>query len=197
MGSKSDKLKEEALRKQNEEAARQFTQARADYQPSPYEQALNKEGMEWIDKTSGKEPLDITKLPGMAPYLDIFQNAAAKQGAQRFGLGTMAFGAANANPNLMGALAQQDESHRRQDAGAQLSNAFAIRNAEVRGTALPLIGIGENRNANKFGTAANVATNANNNWARFQVRPGFWATLMNNATQGMGQGVGAAAIGAA
>ncbi len=133
----------------------------------------------------------------MQPYLDVFQQAAAKQGAQRFGLGTMAFGAANANPNLMGALAQQDEAHRRQDAAAQLSNAFAVRNAEVRGSALPLIGIGENRAQTKLGTTANMATNNSNNWARFQVRPGFWAGLLNNATQGIGAGLGAAAMPAA
>jgi hypothetical protein len=164
------------------------------YEPSPYENALNDEGISWLNATSGKEPLDITKLPGMQPYLDIFTQAAAKQGAKRFGLGTMAFGAGAANPNLMAALQQQDESHRRQDAAQQLNQAFAVRNAEVRGSALPLIGIGENRNANKVGTAANMALNAGNNWSRFQVRPGFFATLLNNATQGIGAGLGAAAV---
>lgn len=187
-------MKEAALAQQNQQAQQQYQQQIQQYQPSPYEQALNKEGMDWISATSGKEPLDITKLPGMQPYLDVFQQAAAKQGAQRFGLGTMAFGAANANPNLMGALAQQDEAHRKQDAAAQLGNAFAIRNAEVRGSALPLIGIGENRNANKLGTTAGMATNTANNWARFQPRQSFWGTLLQNATMGAGQGAIAAAI---
>jgi hypothetical protein len=150
--------------------------------------------MDWISATSGKEPLDITKLPGMEPYLDIFQTAAAKQGAQRFGLGTMAFGAAKANPNLMGALAQQDQSHRRQDAAAQLNQAYALRNAEVRGSALPLIGIGENRQQAKLGTTANIANSNAGRYANFQVRPGFWASLLNNATQGIGAGLGAAAM---
>lgn len=155
---------------------------------------MNEEGVNWLKATSGKEPLDLTKLSGMQPYLDIFNAAAAKQGAQRFGLGTMAFGAANANPNMVAALQQQDESHRRQDAAAQFNQAFAIKDASIRGTALPLIGFGENRNAAKAGTAAQMAMNAGNNWARFQVRPGFWATLMDNATRGIGQGVGAASL---
>lgn len=155
---------------------------------------MNEEGVTWLKATSGKEPLDLTKLPGMQPYLDIFNTAAAKQGAQRFGLGTMAYGAANANPNMIAALQQQDESHRRQDAAAQLNQAFAIKDASIRGTALPLIGIGENRAASKAGTAAQMAMNAGNNWARFQVRPGFWATLMDNATRGIGQGLGAASL---
>lgn len=140
--------------------------------------------MDWISATSGKEPLDITKLPGMQPYLDVFQTAAAKQGAQRFGLGTMAFGAANANPNLMGALAQQDEAHRKQDAAAQLNQAFAIRNAEVRGSALPLIGIGENRAQSKLGTTANMANAGANRWAQFQPRDSFWGSLLKDTVRG-------------
>lgn len=150
--------------------------------------------MNWLAATSGKEPLDITKLPGMQPYLDIFTTAAAKQGSKRFGLGTMAFGAGAANPNLMAALAQQDESHRRQDAAQQLNQAFAIKDAAVRGMAMPLIGVGENRAAGRVGVTSNMAQNNANNWARFQVRPGFFATLLNNATQGIGQGLGAAAM---
>jgi len=166
----------------------------AHWEPSPYEQALNDEGMAWLNATSGKEPMDITKLPGLQPYLDIFTSAAAKQGAKRFGLGTMAFGAGAANPNLMAALAQQDEAHRKQDAAMQLGQAFAMKDAAVRGMAMPLIGVGENRNAGRVGATANMALNANNNWARFQVRPGFFATFLNNATQGIGQGLGAAAM---
>lgn len=194
MGSKSDKLKEEALRQQNAQAQQQFQQQMQQWQPSPYEQALNKEGMDWLNATSGKEPLDITKLPGMAPYLDIYNNAVAKQKGQRLGLGMLSMGAASANPALLAALAQQDESHRRQDAGAQLSNAFAIRNAEVRGSALPLIGLTENRASNKAGITANMANNAAGRYSNFQVRPGFWANMLQNATMGVGQGAIAAAI---
>lgn len=164
------------------------------WQPSPYEQALNKEGLDWLNTTSGKEPLDITKLPGMAPYLDIYNNAVAKQKGQRLGLGIMSMGAASANPALLAAMAQQEEAHRRQDAGAQLSNAFALRNAEVRGSALPLINLFENRSANKAGTTAQMANSAAGRWSQHQIRPGFWSNFLNNVTQGAGQGAIAAAI---
>lgn len=146
-----------------------------------------------MDATSGKTPLDISKLPGMAPYLDIYNTAAAKQKGERFGLGSLRFGAANANPNLMGALAQQEQAHAKQDAAAQLGNAFAIRNAEVRGSALPLIGIGENRAGGKTGIAANMANSASNRWASHQIRPGFWQNMLMQATHGAASGAAAAA----
>lgn len=179
---------------QNKALQQQYQQQIVEYKPSPYEQALNQEGMDWLSATSGKEPLDISKLPGMSPYLDIYNQAVSKQKGQRMGLGTLQLGAASANPNLIASLAQQDESHRRQDAAAQLNQAYALRNAEVRGSALPLIGIGENRNANKVSTTANMASGAANRYAQFQVRPGFWASMLNNAVQGAGQGAVAAAI---
>lgn len=187
--------------RQYQQQNQQLTQQIEAYKPSEYEQALNQEGVDWMKATSGGAPLDITKLPGMAPYLDIYNSAAAKQKGQRMGLGLLSYGAANANPALVASLAQQDESHRRQDAAAQLNNAFALRNAEVRGTALPLINIGENRAQSKIGaygniasTGANMANAGADRWARFQVRPGFWANLLNNATAGIGQGAIAAAM---
>jgi len=150
--------------------------------------------MDWMAATSGDKPLDITKLPGMAPYLDVYNTAAAKQKGQRMGLGLLSYGAANANPALVANLAQQDQSHRQQDAAAQLNNAFAVRNAEVRGTALPLINIAENRQQAKLDTTANMANAGADRWSRFQVRPGFWANLLNNATAGIGQGALATAM---
>lgn len=172
----------------------QYQQQRVEYQPSAYEKALNDEGLAWLNATSGKEPLDISALPGMQPYLDLYNTAVSKQKGQRLGLGTFQAGAASANPNMIAALAQQEEAHRRQDAGAQLNQAFALRNAEVRGSALPLIGISENRSANRFGTAANMANASAGRWSQHQVRPGFWAGMLNNITQGAGQGALAAAV---
>lgn len=150
--------------------------------------------MDWLSATSGKEPLDISKLPGMSPYLDIYNQAVSKQKGQRMGLGTLQLGAASANPNLIASLAQQDESHRRQDAAAQLNQAYALRNAEVRGSALPLIGIGENRNANKVSTTATMANAGANRYAQFQPRQSFWATLLQDTVRGASTGIGAAAI---
>jgi len=193
LGNKSDKAKEEALRAENARLQAQYQTTINNWTPSPYEQALEDEGMAWMKATNGETPLDITKLPGMQPYLDVYNTAAAKQQGQRIGTGLMPYGSAMASPALIANLNLQEEAHRKQCPAAQLSNAFALRNAEVRGSALPLIGITENRQAAKVGTTANMANSAAQRWAQYQIRPGFWAGLLNNATQGMGQGALAAA----
>jgi hypothetical protein len=171
----------------------QHAQTMQQWQPGPLEQAFNAEGLAWLNATSGKEPLDITKLPGMAPYLDIYNSAVAKQQGQRQGLGILSMGAATANPALLANLAQQEESHRRQGAAQQLSNAFNIRNAEVRGSALPLMNLTESRAAGRAGTAATMANAASNRWAQHQIRPGFWANMLDQVTRGAAQGATMAA----
>jgi hypothetical protein len=193
IGNKSDKAKEEALRAENQRLQNQYQQQIDSWKPGPYEQALNDEGLAWINATDGKNPLDISKLPGMAPWVDIYSTATAKQQGQRLGTGMMGYGSAMANPTMLAALAQQEEAHRRQDAGAQLSNAFAMKDAEVRGTALPLIGIGENRESAKVGTTAQMANSAAQRWASHQIRPGFWSNLLDQMTRGMSQGATMAA----
>jgi hypothetical protein len=177
-------MKERALEEENRRLRQQHEQRVAEWQPSPYEQALNQEGVDWLKATSGETPLDISKLPGMAPYLDMYKSAVAKQQGQRVGLGMFRDGAASANPNLIASLAQQEEAHRRQDAGNQLNTAFALRNAEVRGSALPLINIGEGRAAGRAGLSGQMSNNAANRWAQHQVRPGFWSRMLDNAVQG-------------
>lgn len=186
-------MKEEALRKQNEAYQAQFATQLNQWKPSAYEEALNKEGIDWMNATSGKEPMDVSKLPGMSPYLDIYNAAMSKQKGQRMGLGSLRFGAGSANPNLMGALELQDESHRKQDAAQQLNQAYAIRNAEVRGTALPLINIGEGRAVGKTSAVGGMAINSNNAWAQHSIRPGFWANMLNSTMQGAAQGATMAA----
>lgn len=168
-----------------------FQQQIQKYEPSPYEQALNKEGLDWLNATSGGVK-DVSTLPGMSPYLDIYNTASAKQQGQRYGLGSLRMGAEFANPNMLAAMAQQDESHRKQDAGVQLENAYRSRDAAVRGMAVPIINIGENRQQAKIGATAGMAANSNNAWAQHQVRPGFWQNLLNQTVQGAAAGAAAA-----
>lgn len=129
----------------------------------------------------------------MSPYIDIYNTAAAKQKGQRYGIGSLKMGAEFANPNLLSALQTQDNSHRAQDAGAQLENAFQTRDASVRGMALPLINVGENRQGNKLSATAGMAANSTNAWASHKVGPSFWEKLMNNAVQGAASGAAMAA----
>lgn len=192
MGNKADRQKEAALAAQNAAWQQQAQQQVQQWQPSPYEQALNTEGLNWLKATNGGVK-DVSTLPGMSPYIDIYNTASAKQKGQRYGLGSLKMGAEFANPNLLSALQTQDESHRKQDAGAQLEGAFQQRDASVRGMALPLINVGENRAGNKLSATAGMAGNATNAWASHQIRPGFWQTLLNNAAQGAASGAAAAA----
>lgn len=192
MGNKKDSAKEEALRQQNLAYQQQFQQQSQAWQPSPYEQALNTEGLNWLKATSGGVK-DVSTLPGMSPYIDIYNTASAKQKGQRYGLGSLKMGSEFANPNLLSALQTQDESHRKQDAGAQLEGAFQQRDASVRGMALPLINVGENRNQGKLAATAGMAQNSTNAWASHRVSPSFWQTLMMNAANGAASGAAAAA----
>lgn len=102
-------------------------------------------------------------------------------------------GAEFANPNLLSALQTQDNSHRAQDAGAQLENAFQTRDASVRGMALPLINVGENRAGNKLNATAGLAANSTNAWASHRIQPGFWQRVMENAVNGAASGAASAA----
>lgn len=197
MGNKSDQAKSKALEEQNRKYQESFQQQTAAWKPSPYEEALNKEGLDWLNATNGAGPKDVAALPGMSPYIDIFNTASAKQQGQRYGLGSLKMGAELANPNMLAALAQQDESHRRQDAGAQLEGAYRSRNAEVRGMAMPVINIGENRAGAKVGAAAGMAQNANSAWANHRVGVGFWGQLLQNAVGGAAQGAASAGVTAA
>lgn len=133
----------------------------------------------------------------MSPYIDIYNTASAKQQGQRYGIGSLKMGAAYANPNLLSALQTQDQSHRTQDAGAQLENAYKGRDAAVRGVAVPVINIGENRNQTKLGADASMAANSTNAWASHRVGPSFWEKLLANAQQGAATGAQYATAAAA
>lgn len=187
MGNKADKQKEAALQAQNQQYQALAQQQIAANKPSPYEDALNKEGIDWLNATNGGVK-DVASLPGMSPYIDIYNTASAKQQGQRYGIGSLKMGAEFANPNLLSALQTQDQSHRAQDAGAQLEGAFKSRDAAVRGMAVPIINIGANRDATNVGAATGLANTATGAWANHRIQPGFWGTLLQQAVGGAAQG---------
>lgn len=189
----SDRAKEEYLKSQNQAAQTQYNTTLEAYKPSEYENALNTEGLAWLKATSGDQPLDVGKLPGMAPYMSLFRNASAGQANERMGLGSMALGANFANPNMLAALKEQIKNKRIQDAGGQLETAFATKDAAVRGMAMPLINTGENRNQARLNTTAGMASNNLNTFAKFQKPMSFWERLALSAAGGAAQ---AATMGA-
>lgn len=192
MGNKSDKVKESALAAQNAAYQQQVQQQVAQWKPSPYEEALNEEGLSWLNATKGGVK-DVSTLPGMSPYIDIYNTANAKQQGQRYGIGSLKMGAEFANPNLLSALQTQEQSHRTQDAGAQLENAYRSRDASVRGMAVPIINIGENRQQGKTSALTGLAQNATNAYASHRIQPGFWQQMMMQAVNGAASGAAAAA----
>lgn len=192
MGNKQDSLKESALQQQNAAAqAAAATQVQQNV-ASPYEQALNKEGLDWLNATH-EGVHDVSTLPGMSPYIDIYNTASAKQQGQRYGIGSLKLGAEFANPNLLSALQTQDQSHRTQDAGAQLESGFRARDASVRGLAMPLINVDAGRDATNVGATTNMADTATGAWASHRIGEGFWAGLLKQAVNGATSGAAAAA----
>lgn len=153
--------------------------------------------MDWLSATSGDTPLDVSKLPGMSPYLALYNAASKDQKGQRFGLGSLQFGAAAANPNLAVQLAAQDKAHRTQEAGGQLENAFSNENAAVTGMAMPLINTDLSRKTAVLGDLGNQASGARSSWANFQVRDGFWSKMLQQAVNGASKGATMAATGGA
>jgi hypothetical protein len=191
MGNKADIAKQKALEAQNAAYQTAFnTQVTAAKTPSPYEQALTKEGTDWIDATNGSKPMDISTLPGMSPYLDLYNRASSDQKQQRFGLGSLRFGAEQMNPNLLAEITAQDKAHRTQEAGGELENAFNARNAAVRGLAMPLVSTDAARQEGVLNAVGNQASGARSAYANFTPQPSFWSTLLQSTARNLGSWAG-------
>lgn len=88
-------------------------------------------------------------------------------------------------------LSEQRKAHAQQDAAGGLERAFSLRNAEVRGSALPLIGIGQARNATSLGALSGLYGGAADRRNQLAMRPGFWEQLALAAVGSAGQAAGA------
>lgn len=191
MGNHSDVVKQQALDAQNQQYMTAFNaQATKAAEPTPYQAALDKEGLDWLNATNGSTPMDVSKLPGMSPYLDLYNQASSDQKQQRYGLGSLRFGAAQANPNLATQLASQDKAHRTQEAGGELENAFNMRNAAVRGLAMPLVNTSVNQQMGVLDAIGGQASNARSAWAGYRPAPSFWQTLLQSTASSLGNTLG-------
>jgi hypothetical protein len=205
-----DKGKKEAEAERNRAAAeRAAMQAKLDaaiqvqQKPAPVEDKINTQNLSFLNAVEGKgddgssTPFDIRdKRLGLAPNLALFDSAANNQDSERMGTGAIQMGLTSSNPNLTALLSEQRKGKAQQDAAGGLERAFSLRNAEVRGSALPLIGLGQSRNATTlgalggmYGHASQGYQNAQSNYLDQASRPGFWSQL---ALAGIGAG-GAAA----
>lgn len=210
MGKNDGKKAAEEDRRRADEQQRKYeallnTQLQTQQKVDPLEERLKTGNMNFLDAVEGKgadgatKPFDIrdSRL-GMAPNLALFDSAVNRQDDDRQGQGLLTMGQATSNPNLTALLSEQRKARAAQDAGGGLERAFQLRNAEVRGSALPLIGIGQQRNAtglgaisNIYGGAANRYQDASGRYQELASRPSFWQQLLMT---GIG---GAAGIGAA
>lgn len=185
-GNKSDRLKDQALQQIMQQNQTTYQKTLDATKPGPVEEAMNKRFLDWTSATSGDTPLDVSKLPGMSPYMSMYQRAAAGQQNERIGLGSLRMGAENADPNLATNLTRYDKLKREQDAGGELENAYINENAAVTGTGLPLVGAASSRDATKLGATSQAADTSLGAWSRFQIRPGFWQTAALQAMKSAG-----------
>lgn len=205
-----NKGKKEAEAERNRAAAeRAAMQAKLDaaiqvqQKPTPVEDKLNAGNLSFLNAVEGKAddgtstPFDIRdNRLGLAPHLQMFDSAVNRQDDERAGTGAIQMGLQGSNPNLAAMLSEQRKGRAAQDAAGGLERAFSLRNAEVRGSALPLIGLGQQRSATTlgalggmYGHASQGYQNAQNTYIDQASRPGFWSQL---ALAGIGAAGGAA-----
>lgn len=186
MSNKSDKKKQQELERQAaaDRAARDAAIATAS-QPRPLETAYDAERLGWLNATSGKDgPIDVAKLPGMGPSYGLYDAASKRQEGQRMGIGALGLGAQNTNPGLGQLLRQQSEDQRQQDAAGGLENAYRMKDAEMRNSVLPLLGLQQNRTMGLASLASGNSAQATNTYANFRPAPSFWQQLLLTGIQG-------------
>lgn len=215
MKNKDDKRKQEQMRIDAERQAQAFqqqlqlaqaqTQAQAQTVPtptpaSPIEQAVSAETLGFLNAVNAKDgSFDVTKTPGMSPFLSLYDTAAQARDQDRAGTGAMQLGAQGANPNLVAAIAAVNQNRRQERAAGGLTNAFNLRNAQARGNEVPfLLGQEQQRYQNAQRRSENamnntmgltsllggMSQNSQSAYNNFQVRPGWGATLLSQALSG-------------
>lgn len=197
MGSnKDDKKKQQQLEEQQRQDRALFTQTfQQANTKSPLELAREKESLDWINDTTGVNgPFDIMKVRGMAPSLSAYSHSAADQQRERQGIGALRMGLNATSPEAAANLATQDNLRRDQERGGRLEQAFAAKDASMRGDVMPLLGLQNNRNMGLAGLAGSQSGNSTGLWSQFRVRPSGWATFGQNLLQGAAQ-AGSAALG--
>jgi hypothetical protein len=162
MFGKDEAKRQRKLAEQQQAQATQYMQQAA--QPSPLELARQKELADWTTQTTGPG-FDITKAAAMNPYLQLYNNAVAERDeSQNFaGQGLFRLGQNGANPTAVAMMDRLNGERRRERAGGALENAFRVKDAQIRGDVMPLLGLQTQRGLTLSGQASG---NANNAWAR-------------------------------
>lgn len=165
--------------------------------PDPLAERIRQSHTSWLDAVEGRSgPFNVETLPGMAPYLDLWNRSRSRREGERMGTGALRLGAANQNPEIAARIAEQKQVEREQEAGGNLENTFRLKDAEVRGSVLPLLGLQQSRDLGLAGIGSSNYTNATNAYLQFLTRqrtPSFWSQLALGSLQA-GSTIAAAAI---
>lgn len=192
MGTRRNSGESQMQANYNAQLAQQNALLAKAQEPSELQKRLDAEAIGFLDDTSGKNgPFDVTKTTGMSPYLGLYDAAKKGQNEERFGEGALTLAGENAG-GWGKLMKQQRQMQREQDAGGQLTNAFAMKNAEVRGSALPLMQLSQNRSMGVAGLASNNTQNAGNMWMGYRQtqRPSFWSQLALGVVGAAGNAAG-------
>lgn len=181
--SREEREAQARLQQQQAQAAQQqqqfFTQAAA---PDPLAERLRASRMSWLDATEGKNgPLDVSKLEGMAPYLDLYNRGRARREGERQGIGVLQMGVQGSNPELAARIAEQHDSERQQESAGAFENAFRMRDSEMRDSIMPLIGMKSSKDLSLAGLASGNANSARDAYLTMLLKPKkppFWQSAL-------------------
>lgn len=196
MSNKKDQQKQALLQQQSaEDRAREQAALTAASAPSPLEKTYETGVQNYLDDTSGANgPVDFTKVRGLGLAAGLYNNASQRQQGERMGIGALQLGAQGQNPELGQLLRQQSSDERQQAASGQFENAVRMKDAQVRGDVLPLLGLDQNRSLGIASLSSGNANNSTNQYANFRPAPSFWQQLLLTGIGGAAQ-VGAGLAG--
>jgi len=185
---------EQADRRAEEQAALQRQYMDAASKPDPLEERLKAQDMSWLDfEDSTGAGRDVSKAP-LGPALGLYDRAVNQQQGERAGIGALRMGLNASDPNLALQLNQQSRDRQQQQAAGDLENAVRMKSAEVHGSALPLLGMGQNR---RMGLAELGSGNANTSQGQYlgwmanrPQRNSFWRTFSQNFGGSFGSWLG-------
>jgi hypothetical protein len=196
--SREEQRQQQLLQQQQQQALTQqnqfFTQAAT---PDPLAERMRTSRLKWLDDTEGKNgPLDVGKLEGMAPYLDLYNRARAKREGERVGIGALKMGLDASSPELAARIAEQRDTERQQEAAGGLENAFRTKDAEMKDSVMPLIGMRQQKDMGLASLASSNSNSARDAYLQMLLRPKktpFWQSMLAGGMQA-GATLGAAAI---
>jgi hypothetical protein len=196
MGNGADKEKQRRLEQQQaEDRARQLALMTTASQPTELETAASKEKLDWLNATSGKSgPIDVTKLPGMGASWGLYDQASKRKSGERMGIGALRLGAQGSDPNLTNLLEQQSNDQRQQDASGAFENAYRYKDAEMRGSIMPLLNLSQNRTMGLASLGSNNANASTSAWSNFRPAPSIWQQMLLSGISG-GSNVASAYVG--